>query len=353
MKLTLVLPSLVWPQALEEPGAQFVAPALARLLANARRGAMHPLGPEEWLAQELGLVRQQDFPIAPLLARAEGLDATPRYWLFAEPAHLQLGHDDVRLGQLLHPIPEEETRAVLASLNAHFGADGWQFHRGASGRWYLALPAPAALRTVPPRLAWGQPVRHHVPRGDAARAWSRALTEVQMLLHAHPVNASRQARGELAINSLWFWGGGVVQTPTAGQGLNLVGANDLACRLAAACGARVAALPSDAASLDPAVTDAVLWLDALDAPDAAGDTAAWQEALQALESQWFAPLAERVHRGECALQVLACARDRAILMEYQRPNWLARLRAPSKDVRAILQGLADRLENAGNTAEAS
>lgn len=352
MKLTLVLPSLVWPQALEEPGAQFVAPALARLLADTRLGAVYALTPEEWLAQQLGLIRQQDLPIAALLAQADGLNTTPRYWLFAEPVHLQLGHDDVRFGQLLHPIPEEETRAVLASLNAHFGADGWQFHRGASGRWYLALPSPAALRTVPPRRAWGQPVRHHLPQGDAARAWSRALTEVQMLLHAHPVNATREARGTAVINSLWFWGGGAVQALAGAQGVSLFAANELVCQLAAACGAKFTALPREAAMLDSVVTDAIVWLDALDPPHNAGEAAAWREALQVIESQWLAPLAERVNRGECALHVLACARDRAVLVEYQRPQWLARLRAPRKGVHAILQGLADRLENAGNRAEA-
>ena len=34
------------------------------------------------------------------------------------------------------------------------------------------------------------------------------LNEAQMVLHAHPVNEAREARGEPAVNSLWLWGAG-------------------------------------------------------------------------------------------------------------------------------------------------
>lgn len=38
--------------------------------------------------------------------------------------------------------------------------------------------------------------------------WYRLVNEMQMFLYQHEVNRQRADRGELPINSLWFWGGG-------------------------------------------------------------------------------------------------------------------------------------------------
>jgi hypothetical protein len=44
--------------------------------------------------------------------------------------------------------------------------------------------------------------------------WYKLLNEIQMFMHQHPVNQQRIQRGLVAINSLWFWGGGRrCQTP--------------------------------------------------------------------------------------------------------------------------------------------
>jgi hypothetical protein len=51
--------------------------------------------------------------------------------------------------------------------------------------------------------------------GGADRGvWLRLQSEAQMLLHDHPVNRERAARGWPPLNSLWFWGGGAL--PPAG-----------------------------------------------------------------------------------------------------------------------------------------
>jgi hypothetical protein len=34
------------------------------------------------------------------------------------------------------------------------------------------------------------------------------MNEAQMLLHTHPLNDEREARGQLRVGSLWWWGGG-------------------------------------------------------------------------------------------------------------------------------------------------
>jgi hypothetical protein len=48
----------------------------------------------------------------------------------------------------------------------------------------------------------------------AARRVRRLQAEVQMLLHTHPINEQRQARGLLPVNSFWLSGCGVAQAAT-------------------------------------------------------------------------------------------------------------------------------------------
>ena len=40
------------------------------------------------------------------------------------------------------------------------------------------------------------------------------MNEAQMILHTHPVNAEREARGMPAVNSVWLWGGGTLPAIT-------------------------------------------------------------------------------------------------------------------------------------------
>jgi hypothetical protein len=47
--------------------------------------------------------------------------------------------------------------------------------------------------------------------------WYRLVNEMQMFLFQHDVNRERAARGQLPINSLWFWGGGEPCGPPAGE----------------------------------------------------------------------------------------------------------------------------------------
>jgi hypothetical protein len=54
--------------------------------------------------------------------------------------------------------------------------------------------------------------------------WRTRMNEIQMLLHDHPVNQAREARGERAINGLWCWGGGkLLATPIDQKFSNAIG----------------------------------------------------------------------------------------------------------------------------------
>ncbi|MDH3761646.1 MAG: hypothetical protein OEU50_11745 [Gammaproteobacteria bacterium] len=56
----------------------------------------------------------------------------------------------------------------------------------------------------------GKPANPYIEQSRQHLQWYKLLNEMQMFLHAHDLNRDRERRGRLAINSLWFWGGGRV-----------------------------------------------------------------------------------------------------------------------------------------------
>ncbi|HEY9148194.1 MAG TPA: hypothetical protein VIQ22_04220 [Gammaproteobacteria bacterium] len=208
--LTLLIDSLqpadgAWPSL----------PALQQLLSKGERS---PLESDYYrvLCGLFGLAGgAQTLPLASLSALGDGLDSSDGWWLRADPVHLVADRDQLYLSayQTLH-ISQSEAERLAAELNRTYEEDGWRFHVPHPSRWYLQLPAPLAMQTVPTATAMGSPVREVLPRGEDAMTWQRVMTEIQMVLHASPVNAERGVTGELAVNSLWFWGGGAL--PEAG-----------------------------------------------------------------------------------------------------------------------------------------
>lgn len=190
---------------------------LAYLLSKASR-RVEPLPLEALLCAQSGLPAAPEYPIAAIAAAADGLDVGMHYWLRADPVHLVLQRDSFSLSE---PSPltvaPEHAQAMIASLNAHFVADGLKFALGASGAWYLSLAQPPCINTTLPAIAMGKSVAHFMPQGADASRWVAYLNEVQMLLHAHAANAAREAAGEVAVNSIWLSGGGVMPAPLAAK----------------------------------------------------------------------------------------------------------------------------------------
>ncbi len=201
--LHLLIPDLFPPQDIAaEVCAGLQLPALEKLLArgNASTSPAQPL--EDWLCTAFGAQA-----VAPVRAAADGLATDEGYWLCADPVNLQLQ----RAQMLLLPdvLPSrEEAEALCASLNEHFAGMGVGFFAPHPQRWYVRLDADQVMTTTPLRQAAWRDAKFHQPQGAEALRWQAIVNEAQMLLHGHTVNQARAARGELAINSLWLWGGG-------------------------------------------------------------------------------------------------------------------------------------------------
>lgn len=72
--------------------------------------------------------------------------------------------------------------------------------------WEVFVPSAAYIRVESgfglhaPSLALAQSdiLEYFLPQGADLKRWQTLLTELQMLLHSHPVNTSRAQRGALA-----------------------------------------------------------------------------------------------------------------------------------------------------------
>jgi hypothetical protein len=127
------------------------------------------------------------------------------------PVHLQAGTDNaVLMGPRYLHVEREEWAALQADLNQWLQADGISLFSAASGRHYLGYTATALERVgtvdLPPLgCALNRPIGQLLA-GNELRPFRRWLTELQMWLYSHPVNAERAKKARPEINSLWVWG---------------------------------------------------------------------------------------------------------------------------------------------------
>lgn len=228
------------------------------------------------------------WPLAALTRRVDANDAASACWLRADPAHLRAGINGATLlavGDMLQ-LSAAHADALLQPLRPLFGDTGFTIDAPLPGHWYLRLPREAKPPVfVAPSEALGADVFEHLPEGEAGRRWRSLLSEAQVVLHHHPVNAARIDAGLMPVNSLWFWGAGIlpdsVSSPHA-----VVQSDDEAVRALAHGAATASAL---APAYQRADGDALF--DLRHARD-----------LQALQSDWLQPALRDLGSG--ALQAV-------------------------------------------------
>ena len=208
-------------------------------------------------------------PWAALWAAAAGIDVGTLGWARLTPAHWHLGTDQVSLlDPALLALDEAGSRALLDAVEGLFTSEGFVLAFGDAQRWFLGHPSLAGLATASLDRVIGRNVDPWLTGGPPVRLIRRLQNEVQMLLHEHPINAERAARGLLSVNSFWLDGCGV-------------------------------ALPS------PAAAPALHIDDRLRAPALAEDWPAWVAAWQALDQGPLADWRERAAAGQ-PLQLSLC-----------------------------------------------
>jgi len=216
---------------------------------------------ERALAQALGWQAADGaLPWAARWAAADGVAVADKPWGLITPTHWHLGTDQVSLidpaGLMLDDSASSE---LFKAVNGLMADDGFELVWGHASRWYLShsslrdMPCASLDRVV------GRNVDRWLVQGVHARGLRRLQSEVQMLLHGHPVNDAREARGLLPVNSFWLSGCGAARATTGPE---------------------------------PRV------LDALRAPALANDWAAWAKAWQHLDDGPLAELATAQAAGD-------------------------------------------------------
>jgi hypothetical protein len=246
-------------------------------------------------------------------------------WLRADPCHLRVGRDRIRLSDAAaFDLSREEAEALVESLNQHFGGDGLRFFPLQPERWYLRMEELPQIETTPLAAARGQDIDALLPRGPQAMRWQATLTELQMLIYQHPVNDAREARGDPEINSVWLWGAGRFEAPATRPFPRVRSRDPLAAGLVQASGGAIFPLPKNAEQwLHAAQPEGIelIVLDALATPAAYEETHAWREQIQAYERDWFAPLLDALlHERIGMLTIHAIGRSVNMQIETTRQD---------------------------------
>jgi hypothetical protein len=190
---------------------QSLSAELARLLARADRDADASPGRKPQLQRHFDVLPRH-CPEAPITHELDAGDSIAHAWLRADPAYVQA---DMTSGRMLAcgdmGLSADDCDAFLQPLRPLFGNEGFPISAPVPQRWYLMLPRESKPpQCSPPDEVLGDDLHAHMPEGDTGRRWRRLLNEAQVILHNHPLNAQRIARGLPPVNSLWFWGGGVL-----------------------------------------------------------------------------------------------------------------------------------------------
>jgi hypothetical protein len=263
-------------------------PALELLLARGRGEHADPLSLEAWLADKFGL-GEDPLPAGAITLEATGNAERGASWLRADPVHLRLERDCVRLiPGVACAISGDEAQAYVAALNRHF--DGRYFFVAAHPeQWCLRIDIDEALDAAPLLEFAAHQVDASLPGGK----WNPLLNEIQMALHDHPANAARELRGAPPVNSVWLWGAGRLPEAVSGPWHSLTCDDALAAGFAQLAGIRRRTLPASASEwLERAPLEGrhLVVLDSLRAVLALAGPEQHSERLAALEARWFAPL---------------------------------------------------------------
>ncbi|OGS93429.1 MAG: hypothetical protein A2061_01960 [Gallionellales bacterium GWA2_59_43] len=291
----LIVPDLFLPENIAaEVSAGLVLPALERVLA---RGAHEMLegGALETLLCGLFLSPDRcNTPVAAISAAFDGLGEG--CWLRADPAHMQLRRTHLVLLPLAD-VAADDAVQLCAALNAHFAGQGMTFAAPHPLRWYLRLDAQPDIRTAPISQAGGSDVRGLLPEGAEGARWQQLFNEVQMLLHAHPLNEVREARGELPVNCLWLWGNGAADIQSSCRYVGVSSDEALVGMFAAAAGVGFAGWPDSWRADDQDGEQLLVWTGLRSALQR-GDLDGWRAALQEFETGYVQPVWRALRAGD-------------------------------------------------------
>ncbi|MBF0803804.1 MULTISPECIES: hypothetical protein [unclassified Neisseria] len=299
MHLTLALPALNRNTDAAQPAT--VLPSLNKMMRFGSYTAT-PARPSEFYGRFLWH--------GSLLERAKpALGIGPEQAaVFASPVWQQMGmHHMDMLGGGDIQIQAHEAETFCLGLSRFLQTDGWHFHPLRPDLWLVALPAQPDWQAAPVLDVLGRIDDSVRAEGTGSRVWLQKQTEIQMWLHAHPLNAKRAAARVPTVNGVWLW------RDIAGSraGNPLLGSSSPWAQFYP--GSRTGAPDDFDAWMETTrrhnrpVSDGLLFLDDLAVTRHTDDAWAYKEILESWEQRWFAPLWQALQQGR--LNSLTIATD--------------------------------------------
>lgn len=298
MKLTLLVPNLLWPDPQQpEIYHDLQLPSVTTLLSKSQKSTHPPQDIEAWLCTAFDIRKQSgNWPVAPILLKnnAPGLMKTDQeFWMRADPVHLRIEQNHIMLADhQAFQISESESASIMTDLNHYLKNDDLEFNLLKPEQWYVRLPKAPEILTHTLSEVTCKNINHYLPTGTASAKWLKIFNEIQMLLHEHPVNLARESRGELPVNSVWFWGGGTMPHSIRSHFTHIWSQHDLTQSLATASNTSHAALPEHPEQwLQTGLTGHhLVLLNDLHGKAKYRDAYHWRERLKYLDTHWFHPI---------------------------------------------------------------
>lgn len=186
-------------------------PCLEKILGHASRQRHDRQKFAGLLAGLFNLVPDEsgDYPVAPLTHLLDDITEPGDIWMRADPVHLHADqHQLILLDQTMFNLDQHDALVLANEVRTLLEDHDMIFEAPVSDRWYIRLKDMPDVWTTPIHDVAGRDIHRFMPQGTGKNNWAKLLNEIQMTLHNHPVNIERRQRGELEVNSLWFWGCG-------------------------------------------------------------------------------------------------------------------------------------------------
>jgi len=316
-------------------GATLNLPGLARL-ARFATATPHAASWRGWLARWLGHAELANAPPASIVAltvSAAQIAAAQSVWL-AQPLHLLASVHGVHLPpQGLLRLAQAEQLELARSFATTFAASGYGLIPLATGAFLLTAPSvPGEVHTADPAECAGATLSEALPQGPGAGSLRRVGVEIEMWLHAQPLNVARERAGALPISALWLWGGGPPWAARARRGAaadrHVLSDDPYVQGLAQLAGAPSGPLPESLQAQPLESARVLAQLPVAPPVRAEHEPGSLAPALERLDREWVAPAAAAVARGELAELTLVSERSALSLTAHSSLKLWRRARAP-------------------------
>lgn len=145
----------------------------------------------------------------PLVAKYYGLQGR---WIALTPMYWEASHNDsimTAFGETLD-LDEATAQMYFKQCTAFLADDGEAFFYHSPSLWLMKVNKKPLLNSPAPHKVMHTSLMPIIEQWDSSLYWTRLFTEIQMLFASCQFNHVNGSR--VAMNGLWFWGDGVLNT---------------------------------------------------------------------------------------------------------------------------------------------